>query len=161
MVQQLNQKDIELVAITMRHIWLRRNKWVFEEQFTGPKRVIRKAIEDFEVYREAQETSCGQKSSTVRTETREVRWKKPEVGEVKVNWDAAFNQKTMKMGVGIVIRDEKGEVLVSLSMPKSNVCSPIVAEIYALWRAVELCNELRLTDVVFEGDAFNCGNCCK
>ncbi|KAF5442911.1 hypothetical protein F2P56_035519 [Juglans regia] len=57
------------------------------------------------------------------------------------------------MGAGIVIWDEEGEVLVSLWMPKGNVCSPIVAEVHALWRAVELCTELRFTNVVFEGDA--------
>ncbi|KAF5471050.1 hypothetical protein F2P56_011525 [Juglans regia] len=133
MVQQLNQRDIELVAVTMRYIWLRRNKVVFKEQFTGPKRVLSKAMEDIEVYREAQEISCGQRRSSGVMGNREVRWKKPGVDEVKVNWDAAFNLKTMKMGAGIVIRDEEGEVLVSLRMPKGNVCSPIVAEVHALW----------------------------
>lgn len=57
------------------------------------------------------------------------------------------------MGAGIILRDEDGEVLASLCMSKMNVSHPILAEIYALWRAMEFCLELNMKNIVFEEDA--------
>jgi hypothetical protein len=37
-------------------------------------------------------------------------WKKPPGGLWKINCDAAINKDTMRMGVGIVIRDEGGRL---------------------------------------------------
>lgn len=51
------------------------------------------------------------------------------------------------------MRDGEGEVLTSLCMSKMNVSQPILAEIHALWWAIELCFELNLKNIVFEGDA--------
>ena len=125
---------------------------IFEEQFTGPKCLISQAIEDMEEYREAQRVGEANRQS-VTAGGREVKWKRPGENIVKINWDAAYDQKSLKMGAGVVIRDEEGEVLTCLCMPRTNICSPIVAELQALWRAVEVCTELRFVNVEFEGDA--------
>ncbi|XP_042976327.1 uncharacterized protein LOC122307486 [Carya illinoinensis] len=58
-----------------------------------------------------------------------------------------------KVGIGVVIRDEDGEFLVAVEGQKLNVDQPIVAEAYALWKAIDVCRELRLVKVLFEGDA--------
>lgn len=58
---------------------------------------------------------------------------------MKLNWDVTYDSNNMRMGAGVVIRDREGEVLVSLCMNKMKVSNAIVAKIYALWRAVELC----------------------
>lgn len=67
-----------------------------------------------------------------------VRWKKPEAEMVKLNLDAVYDSKQMRMGAGVVIRDEEGEVPVPLCMLKLKVCNAIEAEIHALWHAVKL-----------------------
>ncbi|XP_040992644.1 uncharacterized protein LOC121239461 [Juglans microcarpa x Juglans regia] len=72
---------------------------------------------------------------------------------MKANWDAALDQKEGKMGVGIVIRDEHGEVLAAMCGQRHHVHQATTAEILALWRAMEICNDLNLRRVVFEGDA--------
>ncbi|KAF5447458.1 hypothetical protein F2P56_033012 [Juglans regia] len=79
---------------------------------------------------------------------------KPPVGEtVNVNWDAALKIDENRCGIGVIIRDNCGEVLVTLYCPKLNVADPVMAEIYALWRAMKLCNELNFERVQLEGDA--------
>lgn len=40
------------------------------------------------------------------------------------------------MGTGIVVRVDKGMVLVSLCVSRGVCCSLVVAELHALWRAM-------------------------
>lgn len=64
-----------------------------------------------------------------------------------------MQEKDQKMGIGIVIRDCHVEVLACLCSSKSFHSQPIVAEFWALWRALILCTELGLENVHLEGDA--------
>ncbi|XP_041007557.1 uncharacterized protein LOC121252140 [Juglans microcarpa x Juglans regia] len=82
-----------------------------------------------------------------------MRWEKPESGCVNVNWDASLNLKERRMGAGIIVRDEKGKAIVVVCDQKANVDNPMVAECFALRMVVELCSELNIHKVVFEGDA--------
>ncbi|XP_041009312.1 uncharacterized protein LOC121253353 [Juglans microcarpa x Juglans regia] len=82
-----------------------------------------------------------------------MRWEKPEGRCMKVNWDASLNLKERIMGAGIIVRDENGEALVAIYDQNANVDSPLVAECFAVRMAIELCNELNIHNVVFEGDA--------
>ncbi|KAG2667500.1 hypothetical protein I3760_15G118100 [Carya illinoinensis] len=136
-IQKLPKLEVEMVAVSMRKIWLRRNKLIFEEQFTGPKCLISQAIEDMEEYREAQRVGEVNRQSVIAG-GREVKWKRPGENIVKINWDVAYDQKSLKMGAGVVIRDEEGEVLTCLS--------------------VEVCTKLRFLNFEFEGDALTIVN---
>lgn len=53
----------------------------------------------------------------------------------------------------MVIRDAEGEVLVSLCRTSSHIGSAAIAEAVALWRALMLCIELNIGEVVSEGNA--------
>jgi hypothetical protein len=52
---------------------------------------------------------------------KKLRWKAPMGGFVKVIWDAAVETTKKKMGIGIIIRDSKGEALATLSEHKDNI----------------------------------------
>lgn len=54
------------------------------------------------------------------------KWKRPGEGMVKVDWDASFGSKRLKMGACIILRDEDEEVLASLCMSKMNVMSKFI-----------------------------------
>ncbi|XP_035550016.1 uncharacterized protein LOC118349461 [Juglans regia] len=71
----------------------------------------------------------------------------------KLNFDDAFDYEKRLMGIGIVVRNSRGEVLAVVSAPKSHVCSAFSTECYALLRSIKLCHELCLYQVVLEGDA--------
>lgn len=47
---------------------------------------------------------------------------------VKTNWDAAMDLNNKKMGIGIIIRDEKGEVLATTCDQKIYVHQPAIIE---------------------------------
>ncbi|XP_042950181.1 uncharacterized protein LOC122282290 [Carya illinoinensis] len=80
-------------------------------------------------------------------------WKPPTWPIYKVNFDAAFDQASGRMGIGVVIRDSERELLGCLIAPKEHVPSVFQAKSYALHKAMELCIELELSQVCFEGDS--------
>lgn len=57
------------------------------------------------------------------------------------------------MGIGVVIRDYKGEVMTCLNPPKPFHSQPIIAKYQALWRAMTLYLELGFELIQFERDA--------
>lgn len=92
----------------------------------------------------------------IRQRNRRVaRWKRPDEGFVKVNWDAAMNSEKKRMGLGVVVRDEEGEVLLSLCNPMEGLSNSATAELYALWEPLKVCAELNWAKAIFEGDALS------
>ncbi|XP_040994279.1 uncharacterized protein LOC121245522 [Juglans microcarpa x Juglans regia] len=81
------------------------------------------------------------------------RWKVPSEGFVKANWDAAINLNLRMMGIGVIIWDERGEVLAAYCDQKKYVQQPATTECMALWKAMELGRDLGFNRVIFEGDA--------
>lgn len=54
------------------------------------------------------------------------------------------------MGIGVIIRDKMGEVLVTLSEPKEYIIAPDVTKTMATLRAVKLSSKLSFYKVVLE-----------
>ncbi|KAG6636180.1 hypothetical protein CIPAW_11G093000 [Carya illinoinensis] len=122
---KLAQDQVEIMAMVLRRVWLRRNGWVFENRFKGPNEVFSQAVICLTEFQQAQsKQGSGQLNSAQCN--RALHWK-PLVGDVvKVNWDAALRINDSSCGIGVVIRDSCGELLVSLCCFRSNVLSPIV-----------------------------------
>ncbi|KAF5470698.1 hypothetical protein F2P56_011195 [Juglans regia] len=64
--------------------------------------------------RQMAKVNWNQPSPATARHVRQVKRKKLRENCVKANWDAAIDQRKRRMGVGIVIRDEKGEVLAAI-----------------------------------------------
>ncbi|XP_042972999.1 uncharacterized protein LOC122304801 [Carya illinoinensis] len=124
-------------------VWAERKspvqKWASSE-FGSPSAVVKQAETTLEEFQLAQRGD--QKGKGCPVARRRVKWKAPGDEVVKVNWDAGVNLKEERIGIGVVIRDDKGEVLVALCSSRGVCCSPVVAELHALWRAMKLCAEL-------------------
>jgi hypothetical protein len=80
-------------------------------------------------------------------------WKPLEVGSLKMNWDAAICSSTKAMGVGAVLRDDRGNVRAACASIIPSIRDPTMAKIATLWKVVLLCGELGCNRVVFEGDS--------
>ncbi|KAF5474737.1 hypothetical protein F2P56_006608 [Juglans regia] len=113
---------------------------------------MRKAQVCLDEFQEAQRESISDGRKMEKSQQRRP-WQKPEELSVKVNFDTALDLRKKLMGAGVVIRDWRGDVLVSLCAQFKHVSSPFIAECKALGRAVELCKELGFYNVWFEGDA--------
>jgi hypothetical protein len=84
-----------------------------------------------------------------------VRWKKPPLGVLKINWDAALLKETQKMGVGVVIRDDRGDCVAALARIVPYIVDLLTAETVAVWHAVQLVCEKGYHHVLFEGDSLS------
>ncbi|KAF5468871.1 hypothetical protein F2P56_012982 [Juglans regia] len=71
---------------------------------------------------------------------------------IKANWDGAVDKEGKKVGLGVVIRNEEGEIMAAVGEQKSFISDPAIAEVYALRKAMELCRDLNFGRVIFEGD---------
>lgn len=99
-MQKLGGDDFSFAIAVARQLWLRRNALIFEHLFMPPMQVLHAMKSSLEAYEEA--------SATLGTARRtpgngRVRWKKPPLGVLKINWNAALLKETQKMGVGVVI----------------------------------------------------------
>ncbi|XP_041001645.1 uncharacterized protein LOC121247346 [Juglans microcarpa x Juglans regia] len=151
---KLAKDQLEIMVVVLRRVWLRRNGVVFENSFVDPSVFFNQVVECLLDFQQAQCRQGSGQSYGVQI-SKATRWKSP-VGEtIKVNWDAAWRVNDYRCGIGVVIRDSCGEVLASLCCPKQNVVDPVVAEIYALWRAMKFCEELKFSMVQLEGDALS------
>jgi ribonuclease HI len=57
------------------------------------------------------------------------------------------------MGIGVIIRDERGAVVAAWSKLCQGSIEPTMGEVTALFYAESLCRELGIHEVIFEGDA--------
>jgi ribonuclease HI len=82
-----------------------------------------------------------------------VGWTAPNSGWFKANWDAALESKSGRMGYGVVIRDQNGQVRAAQSYFQQGFLSPAAAEARAAIMAVTLCKEVGFPKIHLEGDA--------
>lgn len=83
------------------------------------------------------------------------RWTPPETDVFKVNFEGVVFPESQKIGVGIVIRDSEGQIMVALSekLRGPRIQKPEVVEAFAARRAIIFAREhCRLHQVVLEGD---------
>ena len=81
------------------------------------------------------------------------RWKPPDTGFVKANFDGAFFEDISAAGIGMAVRNEHGEVVATMAEKVPVPDSVFTLEALATRRAVLFVQELGLRNVVFEGDS--------
>jgi hypothetical protein len=57
------------------------------------------------------------------------------------------------MGIGVVVRDEKGTVIVAASKMRQGLFEPVTGEAYASFHAASICREMGIRKVWLEGNA--------
>ena len=78
----------------------------------------------------------------------------PSPGMYKTNFDCAMFEDSRKAGIGVIIRNSRGEVMASLAKKKKkfNPSSVEIVELLAARWAVILVQELDFENSIFEGD---------
>lgn len=128
-------------------MWQRRNEFAFQKKLKSPVGIG--AWHEYDEFKVAQAREYEGIPVNPRLKAK---WIASSTPLVKVK-DAAICTKIQKMGIGVVVRDHIGAFLACLSSSFTLFSQPIVAKFEALWRVLELCNELGFVDVDLEGDA--------
>ncbi|KAG6630199.1 hypothetical protein CIPAW_13G001400 [Carya illinoinensis] len=110
LIDRLNDTELELATCVFRKLWLRRNRWVFEDAFDSPRKLWQGAKTYLEEFKQAR--GPARDSITSPSVTRSLaKWSRPEEDWVKVNWDATYSDSCRKMGGGCVFRNCNGDLL--------------------------------------------------
>ncbi|XP_042978816.1 uncharacterized protein LOC122309373 [Carya illinoinensis] len=152
MQTRLQQSKLEEVSMILRGLWTRRNMMFLEGKFDSPRKVLNASMTSLQSFHNARAALNNLKGSHGQIR-KNIKWKPPDEGVSKVNFDAAIDKNNFKLGLGIVARNHVGEVLFTFSSAKQFSGNSDLAEAAALWRAMELVLELDVRLVVFEGDA--------
>ena len=90
-----------------------------------------------------------------------ITWKAPRVGFIKINWDAALDERRQRMGFGVIARDHEGKVIATMSGSLPNISCPSVAEALGAWKLVGMCLSLNFSKIILKGDALEVVNALK
>lgn len=149
-LEQGNQETLELFSVIAWQIWGARNELIFEKIATPPDLCYKKAVDHLLKYRKANYKIPANRPSRLNA-----KWEPPSVGHIKINVDAAINEKEDRFGMGLVVRDVSGSVLMAASKTKWPFISVERAELDAFQWAVEYVKAHNWSHVVLEGDAQN------
>lgn len=75
------------------------------------------------------------------------------MGMIKANFDGAIFNMEHKSGIGVVLRDDHGSVLASLSRQVSQVYNPLEIEAVAAAATLRFVADLGFKQVILEGDS--------
>jgi ribonuclease HI len=144
-------EDFGFFVQLARQMWFRRNKWVNEGIFINPNDIIRQTEELAEEFKKVNmpESTNG----AVENIDRKKKWEAPPHGWYKVNWDVAIDKLQQRVGVGVVIREENGQVVAAMSKTRQGTLEPTSGEAFAAYQATCLCKDLGLQHINLEGDA--------
>jgi ribonuclease HI len=143
-------EEIQLFVGTARLLWLRRNDVVFGKMLQHPTEVAKRAKRHVEEFLQASENRNMDAPSVAAQRDR--RWRAPEEGWLKANWDASSARSQDRLGFGVVVRTENGTVVAAQSKTLEGTLDPTIAEAHAALLAIQLCRERGFTKVHFEGD---------
>jgi hypothetical protein len=144
-------KEDSVLFIHLAHrIWMRRNKWVHEGKLINPNILVQVTTKYVEEFQKVNETIPVNVESI---KNQGIRWSAPTRGWYKANWDVAIDKSCGRMGIDVVIRDEKGQVIVATSKTRLGSFEPTTGEALASFRATSLCRDLGIQQLFLEGDA--------
>ncbi|KAA3457419.1 reverse transcriptase [Gossypium australe] len=103
----------------------------------------------------------GIKKSAQHTLTTNVKWRPPSGQGVTINFDAAFKASSRQSASGVVVRDQSGQVLLSVTKIHEGVESVFTAEALACNRATQVAFEMEKENITIEGDSLAIIKKCK
>ena len=146
------KKNPKLLALVMWTIWHHRNRVCTSLKEFPLAQVAPTTIQALEVFQQA--------NSDDATHFRDppysrVQWSPPAEGEIKVNFDGAQFRDMGNAGLGVVIRNSRGQALASLSEQASLPFSPDITEALVATGTISFTQGLGFTSFILEGDSAN------
>ncbi|OMO58663.1 reverse transcriptase [Corchorus capsularis] len=137
--------QLQKLFYTIWLLWSNRNRAVFELTCAMPTALV-KSVNYFIVV-------AIRRDRGLERQQRELEWIAPSPGTWKINTDASFSSSTGDAGLGVVIRDYEGKILVSGARILFFVADSLHAEVHAILFGFELALEHGITRCIIESDS--------
>ena len=141
------KKDAELLAFTAWAIWNRRNQLRFNE-VSCPLNQILSLSKDRKL-----EFQCIHPVTITPQHRNHTRWKPPEQGVYKVNYDGAMFNQQNRAGLDVVIRNIEGAIMASMSQQIPLPTTVAQVKALAARRAAAFALEVGINKAILEDDS--------
>ena len=131
-----------------------RNELHYGGKGRSGRAVVQSALMLLEEYQRANESPDVAQESTPLT----VKWSPPEQGCYKVNVDGTVFTKRELTGIGVIIRDNTGEVVTAMCKRMAVPLGALETETKAMKIGVHFAAEVGIRDAIFEGDSLTIYN---
>lgn len=121
------ERSWEIIIMFVWQIWNLRNSWTYEKKRTDPMLAYNRTMKLVGEYEAAMTSEQGPVAVENQVQTS---WQAPVSAPFKLNVDAAVRDDII--GVGMVVRDEVGDVLMSAGMGMRIHCEALQAEAEAM-----------------------------
>ncbi|XP_042962749.1 uncharacterized protein LOC122297028 [Carya illinoinensis] len=128
-------------------LWYRRNKFIYDNSFLQFSSVVSTALSMQSDFKKAQLLE-----SSSRDTPRVLIWKPPPQGSLKMNVDGATFGEIDKAGIGLVLRDHEGNVLMTCSKIEHAVANSEFIEATAVLRGLQFGLQWGINKLVMESD---------
>lgn len=142
-------KHPELFSMIAWTVWTQRNQIrTVQQHCTNDQlaQIAKERLEEYQAIRLAATIALLQSPSQRQT------WQAPPAEVFKVNCDGAVFSETNKSGLGVVVWNNNGQVVVSLSQQLNQAYQPIEVEAMTAIGGLEFASELGLDRVIIKGD---------
>ena len=133
------QEEVQLFVGIARRLWHCRNDVVFNGNMFHPTLLVRQSVRAREEFLKTHDLGI---DTTVLPSMKILKWTAPDIGWLKLNWDASLASNKDWIGMGLVLRDEKGRLIAAHSKTFYGRLDVLKAEAKAALLAIQLCKSL-------------------
>lgn len=154
-ITTLNSRDLSKVCMVLWGIWHWRNKKIWNEKVVSPGFAMDSSLKMHSDWIEARKGGGAPQLVCTTKAKSESKWKKPDVGSVKINVDASVFVGAPTFSIGMVARDHRGEFLAGKTMCLTEVDSVFEAESIGVREVLAWIKDLHLHSnrVIIETDS--------
>ncbi|XP_035545034.1 uncharacterized protein LOC118348152 [Juglans regia] len=138
-----NNGDLEKLFLIAWGMWYRRNQRLQADVVLTSRQATENALITYKSHLQIQEPHGGK---TV------CRWLPPEQGMLKLNVDGAVFANQRRARVGVILRDDKGGVILLACKKENEINDPLEIELLAILRGLQICLPLGIPQLVIESD---------
>ncbi|XVF29969.1 hypothetical protein REPUB_Repub16aG0017000 [Reevesia pubescens] len=146
-VTHLERKELQLFIMTLWTIWNDRNNELYEDRKRDAN-ISAQSVKNYQI----EFNQANFRIPDVPDEQQD-KWKPPDAGLFKVNFDGAMTKNDSTGGIGVIVRDHTGQCMGALSVKVQLIASPFQVEAMAAIKALNFAHELGMTKIVLEGDS--------
>ncbi|KAA3468559.1 reverse transcriptase [Gossypium australe] len=143
-----------LICIALWSIWGDRNSRIHDKSSRSSQEIVRFIIGYLHEL-DGIRTNNSKNSNEIK------KWKCPPENRLKINFDRAFDGKNKASASGVVVRDSRGNVIISCAIIHRGVQTAFEAEALACRRATQIALDMDRKDSIIEGDSLTVIKKCQ